>query len=115
MAGHTVTRAQLADAVYQRIGLSRTESADLVDAVIAEISDALTRGEMVKITSFCSFSVRHKGQRLGRNPKTGQEAPVSPRQVVVFRASQVLKRFVDQALTKGTSAAVGSLRSPLSG
>jgi integration host factor subunit alpha len=100
MAGHTVTRAELAEAVYQAVGLSRNESAELVESVIAEISNALTRGEMVKISSFCSFAVRRKGQRVGRNPKTGEEAPVSPRQVVVFRASPALKRFVDHALAK---------------
>ena len=91
MAGHTVTRAQLTEAVYQEVGLSRNESAELVESVIAEISDALERGEMVKISSFGSFSVRHKGQRVGRNPKTGQEVPISPRRVLVFRASHALK------------------------
>jgi integration host factor subunit alpha len=91
MAGHTVTRAQLTEAVYQEVGLSRNESAELVESVIAEISDALERGEMVKISSFGSFAVRHKGQRVGRNPKTGQEVPISPRRVLVFRASHALK------------------------
>jgi len=91
MAGHTVTRAQLTEAVYQEVGLSRNESAELVESVIAEISSALERGEMVKISSFGSFSVRHKGQRVGRNPKTGQEVPISPRRVLVFRASHALK------------------------
>ena len=91
MAGHTVTRAQLAEAVYQEIGLSHNESAELVESVIAAISDALERGEMVKISSFGSFSVRQKGQRIGRNPKTGQEVPISPRRVLVFRASHALK------------------------
>ena len=86
MAGHTITRAQLTEAVYQEVGLSRNESAELVESVIAEISDALERGEMVKISSFGSFAVRHKGQRVGRNPKTGQEVPISPRRVLVFRA-----------------------------
>src|SRR4051794_20578372 len=91
MVGHTVTRAQLAEAVYQQVGLSRNESAELVESVIAEISGALERGEMVKISSFGSFAVRHKGQRVGRNPKTGQEVPISPRRVLVFRASHALK------------------------
>jgi integration host factor subunit alpha len=91
MAGHTVTRAQLAEAVYQEIGLSHNESAELVEAVIGAISDALERGEMVKISSFGSFAVRQKGQRIGRNPKTGQEVPISPRRVLVFRASHALK------------------------
>jgi integration host factor subunit alpha len=91
MAGHSVTRAQLTEAVYQEVGLSRNESAELVESVISEISDALERGEMVKISSFGSFAVRHKGQRVGRNPKTGQEVPISPRRVLVFRASHALK------------------------
>jgi integration host factor subunit alpha len=91
MAGHTVTRAQLAEAVYQEIGLSHNESAELVESVIGAISDALERGEMVKISSFGSFAVRQKGQRIGRNPKTGQEVPISPRRVLVFRASHALK------------------------
>ena len=100
MAGHTVTRAQLTEAVYQEVGLSRNESADLVESVIAEISGALERGEMVKISSFGSFAVRRKGQRIGRNPKTGQEVPISPRRVLVFRASHVLKDQVNAALSK---------------
>src|SRR5918911_1176270 len=81
MAGETITRAQLSEAVYQEVGLSRNESAELVESVIAEISDALERGEMVKISSFGSFAVRKKGQRIGRNPKTGQEVPISPRRL----------------------------------
>jgi integration host factor subunit alpha len=96
LAGQTVTRAQLSEAVYQAVGLSRNESAELVESVIAEISDALTRGEMVKISKFGSFAVRRKGLRVGRNPKTGQEVPVSPRRVLVFRASSTLKGFVDR-------------------
>src|ERR1700744_5918772 len=99
MAGGTVTRAQLTEAVYQEVGLSRNESAELVGSVIAEISDALERGEMVKISSFGSFAVRRKGQRIGRNPKTGQEVPISPRRVLVFRASHALKNLINQALT----------------
>jgi integration host factor subunit alpha len=87
----TVTRAQLSEAVYQEVGLSRNESADLVESVLGEIADALARGEMVKISSFGSFGVRKKGQRIGRNPKTGDEVPIEPRQVLVFRASHVLK------------------------
>ena len=97
MAEHTVTRAQLTEAVYQEVGLSRNESAELVESVIAEISNALERGEMVKISSFGSFAVRQKGQRVGRNPKTGQEVPISPRRVLVFRASNVLKGRINDA------------------
>jgi integration host factor subunit alpha len=91
MAGATVTRADLSEAVYQEVGLSRNESADLVESVLQEISDALVQGETVKISSFGSFSVRQKGQRIGRNPKTGEEVPILPRRVLVFRASHVLK------------------------
>src|ERR1700710_1778335 len=94
MAGQTVTRAQLSEAVYQEVGLSRNESAQLVETVLDEISDALARGEMVKISSFGSFSVRQKGKRIGRNPKTGEEVPILPRQVLVFRPSHVLKAHV---------------------
>ncbi|HYD98163.1 MAG TPA: integration host factor subunit alpha [Alphaproteobacteria bacterium] len=95
MAAHTVTRAELSEAVYQEVGLSRNESAELVETVLAEISDALARGEMVKISSFGSFAVRQKGQRVGRNPKTGEEVPILPRRVLVFRASHVLKQRIN--------------------
>jgi integration host factor subunit alpha len=81
------------------VGLSRNESADLVESVLQEISDALTRGEMVKISSFGSFSVRQKGRRVGRNPKTGDEVPILPRKVLVFRASHVLKDRINRSLT----------------
>lgn len=100
MAGKTLTRAQLTEAVYQEVGLSRNESADLVEAVLGEISSALTRGDMVKISSFGSFFVRQKGQRIGRNPKTGEEVPILPRKVLVFRPSHVLKNRINQSLDK---------------
>src|SRR5688572_23222463 len=106
MAGHTVTRAQLSEAVYQEVGLSRNESANLVEIVLDEISDALARGEMVKISSFGSFSVRQKGKRVGRNPKTGEELPINPRRVLVFRASDVPKDEI-------TAAAPTKQRAPL--
>ena len=99
MAGETVTRARLSEAVYQEVGLSRNESAELVEAVIAEISGALERDEIVKISSFGSFAIRQKGQRVGRNPKTGQEVPISPRRVLVFRASHALKDQINHGLT----------------
>jgi integration host factor subunit alpha len=108
MAGHTVTRAQLTEAVYQEVGLSRNESAELVESVIAEISRALERGEMVKISSFGSFAVRRKGQRVGRNPKTGQEVPISPRRVLVFRASHALKHQVNNGINQPAQAAPGA-------
>ena len=98
MAGNTVTRADLTDAVYQEVGLSRNESADLVDSVLSEIAGALVKGEVVKISSFGSFSVRQKGERIGRNPKTGEEVPILPRRVLVFRASNVLKSHINKNL-----------------
>ena len=105
MSGHTVTRAQLSEAVYQEVGLSRNESAELVESVIGEIAGALERGEMVKISSFGSFAVRQKGQRIGRNPKTGQQVPISPRRVLVFRASHSLKDQINHGHAEPTRAA----------
>jgi len=98
MAGSTVTRARLSEAVYQEVGLSRNESADLVEGVLSEISDMLVRGEPVKLSSFGSFSVRQKNERKGRNPKTGEEVPIKPRQVLVFRASNILKQKINSSL-----------------
>ena len=97
-SGKTVTRAQLGQAVYQEVGLSRNESAELLESVLAEMSLALARGETVKISSFGSFSVRQKGQRIGRNPKTGEEVPILPRKVLVFRPSQVLKSRINERM-----------------
>lgn len=91
MTGKTVTRADLGEAVYQEVGLSRNESSALVEQVLEEVSEALVNGETVKISSFGSFIVREKGQRTGRNPKTGEEVPILPRRVLVFRASNILK------------------------
>lgn len=99
MAGNTVTRAQLSEAVYQEVGLSRNESADLVESVLREISASLVKGESVKISSFGSFYVRDKGQRIGRNPKTGEEVPILPRRVLVFRPSHVLKDRINNTLS----------------
>ncbi len=98
MAGNTVTRADLAEAVFREVGLSRNESAKLVESVLSLITDALARGEPVKISSFGSFSVRTKGERIGRNPKTGEEVPILPRRVLVFRASHVLKDRINTML-----------------
>lgn len=91
MDGQTLTRADIADAVYEEVGLSRHESAELVEAVIDEVCNSLVEGDNVKISGFGSFSVREKGERIGRNPKTGEEIPILPRKVLVFRASHVLK------------------------
>ena len=104
MTAETVTRARLSEAVYQEVGLSRNESAELVESVIAEISGALERGEMVKISSFGSFAVRQKGQRVGRNPKTGQEVPITPRKVLVFRPSNIMKQRINTGLVRRNAA-----------
>ena len=99
MKGRTLTRADLAEAVYQEVGLSRSESAELVDSILTEISDSLVDDGVVKISSFGTFSVRQKGRRVGRNPKTGEEVPIMPRRVLVFRASQVLKDRINGQLS----------------
>jgi integration host factor subunit alpha len=95
VANQTLTRADLAEAVYKQVGLSRTESADLVELILGEISEAIERGENVKLSSFGSFIVRSKGARIGRNPKTGVEVPITPRRVMVFKASNVLKARIN--------------------
>ncbi len=100
MVASTVTRADLSEAVYQEVGLSRNESADLVESVLTESSDALVRGEMVKLSSFGSFAVRQKGERIGRNPKTGEEVPILPRRVLLFRASHALKSRINESLSR---------------
>ena len=92
----TITRADLAEAVYEQVGLSRNESAELVKSVFLLIANRLIQGETVKISSFGSFSTRQKGQRIGRNPKTGVEVPILPRKVLVFRASHVLKDRINK-------------------
>ena len=95
MAQKTLTRAELSEAVYQKIGLSRTESASLVELVLREISDCIAQGQTVKLSSFGSFVVRDKGQRIGRNPKTGIEVPIEPRRVMVFKPSNILKARIN--------------------
>lgn len=91
MSNSTLTRADLTESVYEEVGLSRNESSNLVESVLKEISDTLVRGDQVKISSFGSFQVRQKSGRIGRNPKTGQEVPIDPRRVLVFRPSQVMR------------------------
>ncbi len=86
----------MAEAVYQEVGLSRNESAEHVEAVLSEIADRLVAGETVKISSFGSLQVRQKTGRVGRNPKTGEEVPINPRRVLVFRASHVLKDKINK-------------------
>ncbi len=91
MADKTLTRMDLAEAVHAEVGLSRNDSAELVETVLRHISDALVSGESVKISSFGTFSVREKAARIGRNPKTGEEVPITPRRVLTFRSSHLMK------------------------
>ena len=91
----TTTRSTLSEAVFKNVGLSRNESATLVDSVFGEILKSLIQGDDVKISSFGTFVVRQKKERIGRNPKTGQEVPITARSVVTFRASNVLKSKVN--------------------
>lgn len=91
MSDKTLTRMDLTEAVFQEVGLSRNESAQLVESVLQHMSDALVSGESVKISSFGTFSVRDKAARIGRNPKTGDEVPIHPRRVLTFRPSHLMK------------------------
>lgn len=91
MTEKALTRMDLSEAVFREVGLSRNESAQLVESVLDHISDALVQGQQVKISSFGTFSVRDKSARIGRNPKTGQEVPINPRRVLTFRPSHLMK------------------------
>lgn len=95
MSDTTLTRMDLSEAVFQEVGLSRNESAELVETVIRHMSDALVAGESVKISSFGTFNIRTKSERIGRNPKTGEEVPIAPRRVLTFRPSHLMKERVD--------------------
>ncbi|EMD82417.1 integration host factor subunit alpha [Pacificimonas flava] len=88
---NTLTRAELGDQVHEEVGLSRSESVQLVETVLGAVGDALVRGENVKISSFGSFVLRDKNRRMGRNPKTGEEVPIEPRRVMTFRPSQIMR------------------------
>jgi integration host factor subunit alpha len=94
MSGKTLTRMDLSEAVFREVGLSRNESADLVESVLDNISSALVKGENVKVSSFGTFSIRDKTERIGRNPKTGEEVPILPRRVLTFRPSHLMKERV---------------------
>ena len=94
MSKKTITRTDLSEAVYQKLGLSRIESAELVETFLDIISDRIVEGESVKLSSFGSFLVRSKNERIGRNPKTGEEVPITPRRVMVFKPSNILKKAV---------------------
>jgi integration host factor subunit alpha len=93
----TMTRADLAEALHRKVGLSRAESADMVEQILGHMSDALQRGENVKVSGFGTFVLRDKGQRIGRNPKTGVEVPIAPRRVLTFRASQMMRDRIVRA------------------
>jgi integration host factor subunit alpha len=97
MAGKTLTRADLSEAMVQKVGLPRNESQELVELILREISDSLAKGEQVKLSSFGSFGIRAKGERVGRNPKTGEEVPITPRRVLVFRPSNIMKEKINAA------------------
>ncbi|MDA7428926.1 integration host factor subunit alpha [Primorskyibacter aestuariivivens] len=94
MSDKTLTRMDLSEAVFREVGLSRNESSELVERVLALMSDSLVDGEQVKISSFGTFSVRAKAARVGRNPKTGEEVPIEPRRVLTFRPSHLMKERV---------------------
>ena len=96
MNDKTLTRMDLSEAVFRELGLSRNESADLVESVLEKICASVVAGEQVKISSFGTFSIRQKSARVGRNPKTGQEAPIPPRRVVTFRPSHLMKDRVSE-------------------
>ncbi|WP_025884775.1 integration host factor subunit alpha [Asaia prunellae] len=100
----TVTRAQIAEHIYSQVGLSRHESADLLETVLELIASRLEKGETVKLSGFGTFSVRQKGRRVGRNPKTGIEVPILPRSVLVFRPSQILRAEVNGESIEGLAS-----------
>lgn len=99
----TLTRADLSEAVYKKVGLSRSESANLVETVIEEICKAAIDGQNVKLSSFGTFAVRSKNERIGRNPKTGEEVSITPRRVMVFKPSNIMKKRVLTAHRKRSS------------
>lgn len=105
MGSKTLTRADLAEALVEKVGLPRNESQELVELVLKEISDVLAEGEPVKLSSFGSFGIREKGERIGRNPKTGEEVPITPRRVLVFRPSNIMKDRINAGLSQHRNAA----------
>lgn len=100
----TLTRADLSATIYRKIGLSLSESTALVDAFFTEVSHALEQGNQVKLSSFGTFSLRRKSQRVGRNPKTGVEVPITSRTVLTFNASNILKNQVNLSLVRKATA-----------
>jgi len=104
MTNKTLTRADLSEAVVEKVGLPRNESQELVELVLREISSTLAGGEQVKLSSFGSFGIREKGERIGRNPKTGEEVPITPRRVLVFRPSNIMKDRVNSGHARRRAA-----------
>ena len=102
--GKTLTRADLAEAVFDKVNLPRNEAAELVESVLKQIVYALERGEPIKLSSFGSFGLRQKSERVGRNPKTGEVVPITPRRVIVFKASNIMKDRINASLSKPTPA-----------
>ncbi|HZV20012.1 MAG TPA: integration host factor subunit alpha [Hyphomicrobiales bacterium] len=100
MNGKTLTRADLAEAVFEKVGLPRNEAAELVELVLRQIVYALERGESIKLSSFGSFGLRQKSERIGRNPKTGEVVPITPRRVIVFKASNIMKERINSTMSK---------------
>ena len=94
----------LAESVVQKVGLPRNELQELVELVIKVLSESLAEGEPVKLSSFGSFNIRQKGERVGRNPKTGQEVPITPRRVLVFRPSNIMKERINAGLGRRRAA-----------
>src|ERR1700730_17443035 len=107
MAKNTLTRTDLCEAVYRKVGLSRTECAAFVELVLKEITACIERGETVKLSSFGSFVVRKTAPRIGRNPKTGMEAPIPPRRVMVFKPSAILKQRINLGSAANRSEEMG--------
>jgi len=104
MVARTLTRADLADSIVRSMGLSRSESQEIVEAVLSEICTSLEHGEPVKLSSFGSFGIREKGERIGRNPKTGEAKVISPRRVIVFRASNIMKDKINSGRVRRKAA-----------
>ena len=100
MQDHTLTRADLTDALHEEVGLTRQDCAGLVERTLNLVAEAMAKGEDVKLSGFGVFQVRNKRERMGRNPKTGEPAAIDPRRVIGFRASQVMKARIDRALAK---------------
>ena len=113
--GDTLTKAELADLLFDKVGLNKREAKDMVETFFEEIRDALEAGRGVKLSGFGNFQLRDKPQRPGRNPKTGEEIPISARRVVTFHSSQKLKAMVDEAqgIAPSTAPAVAAPIAPL--